>query len=129
MTSQAAVARTENVVQLRPVEASPGRSTQRCGRRTFGNVSKLPSGRWRACYPDPSHRGLDRPPWINAPITFLTKTDAAAWLSAREAEIVEHRWRPAPPPKQPVETFADYSTRWLRGESSSRPPFGSMSAC
>lgn len=41
--------------------------------------------------------------------------DAAAWVSAREAEIIEHRWRPAPPPSRPAVTFAEYSARWLAG--------------
>jgi Phage integrase, N-terminal SAM-like domain len=64
--------------------------------------------------PRPPDQGTDRPTWLNAPTTFLTKGDAAAWLAVREAELVEHRWRPAPPPPaEPVETFASYSARWL----------------
>ena len=108
-----------NVVPLKPTTTvGPAKGTpRRAGRRTFGNVSKLPSGRWRARYPDPEHQGLGRPAWINAPTTFLTKADANGWLAAREAEFVEHRWRPAPPPPAapavPVETFAQYSARWL----------------
>jgi integrase len=105
-----------NVVALRPTTASGAAKAapRRAGRRTFGNVSKLPSGRWRARYPDPDHRGTGRAAWINAPTTFLTKADANGWLAAREAEFVEHRWRPAPPPPVgPLETFAEYSTRWL----------------
>lgn len=91
------------------------RGTRRsAGRRTFGSISRLPSGNWRARYADPSHQGPGRPAWINAPTTFLTKRDAAGWLAAREAEIVEHRWRPAPPPPaEPVDTFARYSAGWL----------------
>jgi integrase len=104
----------DNVVPLRPAIAPSRQPSRRAGRRTFGNVSKLPSGRWRARYPDPSHQGTDRATWLNAPTTFLTKGDAAAWLAAREAELVEYRWRPAPPPPaEPVETFASYSGRWL----------------
>ena len=107
------VALTEKVLQPRAVPTRKSSAGKPHGRRTFGNVSKLPSGRWRARYPDPSYRGADRPPWINAPTTFLTKGDAAAWVSAREAEIVENRWRPAPPPPPPAQTFAQYSERWL----------------
>ena len=104
----------DNVVPLRPATAPSRQALRRTGRRTFGNVYKLPSGRWRARYPDPSYQGTDRPTWLNAPTTFLTKGDAAAWLAAREAELVEHRWRHAhPPPAEPVETFASYSARWL----------------
>ena len=105
-----------NVVALRPTTASGAAKAapRRAGRRTFGNVSKLPSGRWRARYPDPDHRGTGRAAWINAPTTFLTKADANGWLAAREAEFVEHRWRPAPPPPVgPLESFAEYSARWL----------------
>lgn len=115
MTRQNAARSTENVVQLRAVEAPRARPARPHSRRIFGNVSKLPSGRWRARYPDPSYRGPGRAPWINAPTTFLTKGDAAAWVSAREAEIIEHRWRPAPPPSRPAVTFAEYSARWLAG--------------
>ena len=108
-----------NVEPLKPTTTvGPAKATpRRAGRRTFGNVSKLPSRRWRARYPDPDHQGPGRPAWINAPTTFLTKTDANGWLAAREAEFVEHRWRPAPPPPAepaaPLETFAEYSARWL----------------
>lgn len=103
-----------NVVPIRPVPASATESRRRAGRRTFGSISRLPSGNWRARYADPSHHGPGRPAWINAPTTFLTKRDAAGWLAAREAEIVEHRWRPAPPPPaEPVDTFAGYSVSWL----------------
>lgn len=100
-----------NVIPLRPATAQPRRRTSR---RSFGSVTKLPSGNWRARYADPSHTGLARAPWVNAPTTFLTKGDAAAWLAAREAEIVEYRWRPAPPhPPEARESFAAYSARWL----------------
>ena len=113
MAPQSTARGTDKVVELRALPTPKQQASTRHGRRTFGNVSKLPSGRWRARYPDPSYRGSDRPPFINAPTTFLTKADAAAWVSAREAEIVEHRWRPAPPPRQPALTFAEYSARWL----------------
>ena len=104
------------IVALEPKTPASAAKTppRRAGRRTFGNVSKLPSGRWRARYPDPDHRGTGRAAWINAPTTFLTKADANGWLAAREAEFVEHRWRPAPPPPVgPLESFAEYSARWL----------------
>jgi integrase len=100
-----------NVIPLRPAAAQPRR---RASRRSFGSVTKLPSGNWRARYADPSYTGTARAPWVNAPTTFLTKGDAAAWLAAREAEIVEYRWRPAPPhPPEARESFAAYSARWL----------------
>lgn len=105
---------TTNVVPIRPVPAPATEPRRRAGRRTFGSISRLPSGNWRARYADPSHQGPGRPAWVNAPTTFLTKRDAAGWLAAREAEIVEHRWRPAPPaPGEPVVSFAGYSAGWL----------------
>jgi hypothetical protein len=115
MTPQSATKRTESVVQLTAVEAPRAWPARPHSRQIFGNVSKLPSGRWRARYPDPSYRSPDRAPWINAPTTFLTKGDANAWVSAREAEIIEHRWRPAPPSARPDHAFAEYSARWLAG--------------
>lgn len=77
-------------------------------RRSFGKLRKLPSSRWQASYvaPDGTRH--------NAPTTFLTKGDAATWLSMREAEITEHRWRPAPPPADAT-TFAEYAEQWLAG--------------
>lgn len=124
VTAKVLVMSSSTPSKLRPAEVTPQKPSarlrpsaepsRRVGRRTFGNVSKLPSGRWRARYPDPDHRGPGRPAWINAPTTFLTKGDANGWLAAREAELVEHRWRPAPPvPAAPVETFGEYAERWL----------------
>lgn len=111
---QGAQASTSNVVPIRPAATSAAQPRRRASRRIFGSVSKLPSGNWRARYPDPSYKGPARAPWINAPTTFLTKGDAAAWLAAREAEVIEYRWRPAPPqPPEPRESFAAYSARWL----------------
>lgn len=55
-------------------------------RRTFGNVRKLPSGRFQARYLDPSgHRH-------RAPLTFPTIFDANRWLSVVEAEIARGSW-------------------------------------
>ena len=44
-----------------------------------------------------------------APTTFFTRADASAWLAMREAEFVEHRWKPAPPPDQEKVRFGDYA--------------------
>ena len=45
------------------------------GKRRFGRVRQLPSGRWQARYAGPD--GIDRP----ADETFATKTDADVWLT------------------------------------------------
>lgn len=63
------------------------------------------SGRYQAVYKVDGERFI-------APVTFFTKGDANAWLSLRQAEIVEHRWKPTPPP-EPDPSFESYSTGWL----------------
>lgn len=75
-------------------------------RRSFGNLRKLPSGRWQASYTGPDGERQ------KAETTFLTKGDAEQWLSLKQAEIIESRWKP-PAPKRVTETFADYAARWL----------------
>ena len=58
----------------------------RSKRRQFGNIRKLPSGRYQARYRGPD--GQLRP----APVTFERKTDASRWLSLKEAEISKGEW-------------------------------------
>lgn len=56
------------------------------GRRSFGNIRKLPSGRYQA-----RHRvDLD---WVNAPGTFPTKGAADAWLAEQQVALAQGRWR------------------------------------
>lgn len=50
------------------------------GRRRFGYVRKLPSGRWQASYIAPDRQRH------SAPDTFPTKTDADRWLAAVETD-------------------------------------------
>jgi integrase len=57
------------------------------GRRRFGAVRKLKSGRWQVRYRDPVTDQL-RP----APQTFSTKTEAGRWLSVLEADILRGSW-------------------------------------
>ena len=61
-------------------------------RRSFGRIEKRPSGFYRAAYTGPDGQ-LHR-----APTTFIAKDDAAAWLSARRAEIEMDVWAPRRPP-------------------------------
>ncbi len=75
-------------------------------RRAFGKVVQQRSGHWQASYMANGVRHL-------APVTFLTKGDAAAWLSMRQAELLEHRWKPAPPPEPSRDTFESYARQWL----------------
>jgi integrase len=51
------------------------------GKRDFGRIRQLPSGRWQARYPGPD--GVDRP----APRTVERKRDPADWLAEKRIEL------------------------------------------
>lgn len=55
-------------------------------RRRFGNVRKLPSGRFQASYVGPD--GQRR----TAPDTFRRKTDADRWLAGVETDLHRGGW-------------------------------------
>lgn len=79
-------------------------------RRNFGRLERLPSGRWRAGYVGPDNQ-LYRPE-----STFDGKADAAAWLSARRAEIQMGIWAPeavAKAKSQGALEFGAYAERWM----------------
>src|ERR1700722_5085794 len=82
------------------------------GKRRFGRVRQLPSGRWQARYPGPD--GTDRP----APETFATKTDAGIWLTLKEAEIRTGDWID---PDAGAVLFADFATSWVAERPGLRP--------
>jgi hypothetical protein len=52
------------------------------GRKSFGSVRKLPSGRYQARYTAPD---LVR---LTAPLRFDTKSDAEGWLALKHSEVV-----------------------------------------
>lgn len=85
-------------------------------RRGFGWVRKLPSGRYQASYLDPTGTRIPAKAVENGktvPLTFLDKKTAEAWLSLRQSELIENRWKP-PQAREPEETlFSDYADRWL----------------
>lgn len=94
-----------NVVPIRrDAPALEGKAPQR--RRAFGKVMKLRSGRFQASYVVDGVRHL-------GPVAFDTKTDAAAWLAMRQAEVLEYRWKPPAPPKPEETTLREYADRWL----------------
>ena len=74
--------------------------TKRSG---FGNVRKLPSGRWQARYTDQG--GASR----SAPFTFMTKQDAVAWLSTVRADLIRGQWLPP----DADTTLRQYTAVWL----------------
>ncbi|MEQ8716480.1 MAG: tyrosine-type recombinase/integrase [Acidimicrobiales bacterium] len=73
--------------------------------RPFGNIRKLPSGRYQARY---SHLGNQVP----ADTTFATKAEARAWLASVETDLVAGRHVD---PSSGRERFGDFATRWLEG--------------
>jgi Phage integrase, N-terminal SAM-like domain len=73
--------------------------------RQFGNIRKLPSGRYQARYRGPDGK------LRSAPNTFERKSDAAKWLSFKEAEITKGEWIAPELARQP---FREYSEQWMR---------------
>ncbi|MBB5957706.1 integrase [Saccharothrix tamanrassetensis] len=73
--------------------------------RQFGHVRKLPSKRFQASYlgPDGQRR--------NAPETFPTKTDATAWLSTVEADLLRGEWVD---PLLGKIALKEYGERWIK---------------
>lgn len=74
------------------------------GRRDWGRVRQLPSGRWQARYPGPD--GQLRP----APITFDTKRAASSWLADKQAEINRDEWID---PDAGKVKLAEYGAKWI----------------
>lgn len=108
MTAEMPLHSRSNVVPLRRSQPDQRRTGRRRPRRAFGAVRELASGRFQAYYTVQGKRYL-------APTTFFTRGDASAWLAMREAELVEHRWKPAPPPDQERVPLGDYFEIWLAG--------------
>jgi integrase len=73
------------------------------GKRRFGRVRKLPSGRWQARYYGPD--GRDH----SAPHTFATKSDAGRWLTVKEADLTRGDWID---PTAGAVPFAEYAEEW-----------------
>ena len=82
------------------------------GKRRFGRVRELPSGRWQARYKGPD--GIDRP----APYTFESKTSAERWLTLTEAEIIQGGWID---PAAGRVLFGKYASDWIEERPGLRP--------
>ena len=76
------------------------------GRRRFGRVRRLPSGRWQARYGAPDGRD------VSAPDTFATKTAADRWLAAVETDLARGT---RVDPQLGSGTLTLYAEQWLRG--------------
>lgn len=72
-------------------------------RRHFGSVRRRSSGRWQATY---WHEGRSH----YAPQTFVTKSDALAYLSITEADIHRGAWID---PRSAKITLKQYANEWL----------------
>ncbi len=57
-------------------------------KRGFGEVSRLPSGRYRARYTGPDANRH------SAPLTFVARIDAEGWLVEQERLISRGEWQP-----------------------------------
>ncbi|MDU5964601.1 MAG: tyrosine-type recombinase/integrase [Actinomyces sp.] len=103
--------------------------------RPFGKIKRLPSGNYRADYPDPRKNGKR----IAAPATFSRKEDAQVWLSGEKQSIDRGTWKsPEQVERERAEaerkarydnmTFGDYypmfrkSVRWAPSSARTREP-------
>lgn len=83
-------------------------------KRRFGQVRRLPSGRYQARYTGPD---LQR---HNGPTTYTAKVDAEAWLLDERRLIESGRWTSPAHRKEAaatavkVETFSEFAYRWVR---------------
>lgn len=75
------------------------------GKRRFGTVRRLTSGRWQVRYT--AEDGIRR----LAPTTFDTKKDADRWLVATEADMMRGDWLDPDAGKVSLKEFAD---RWVK---------------
>ena len=84
------------------------------GKRRFGALRKLPSGRWQARY-----RALDGT-LVTAPKTFTTKTDAGRYLDSVELDQLRGVWFDPMPAQR--ELLSTWSRRWLNQHATSLTP-------
>lgn len=88
-------------------------------KRSFGQIAKLPSGRFRARYSDPFGRLTEDGKQLRhpAPFTFQTKGDAEAWLVDEHRLVSSGNWTPpadrAAAKRMRSQTLGDYAPGWL----------------
>jgi integrase len=82
------------------------------GHRRFGNIRRLPSGRYQASY-----LGPDGQRW-NAPDTFERKSDAERALVLIEAHLSAGRWTD---PERGKVKLAEYAATWIAQRPGLRP--------
>ncbi|MGB3229585.1 MAG: site-specific integrase [Mycobacterium sp.] len=90
------------------------------GRRSWGKIRGLPSGRWQASYVGPD---LVR---HTAPRTYTSKLDADGWLSDERRRIERDEW--TPPAQRAAEkaakgiTLAEYGPTWIEQRTKGGQP-------
>ncbi|MFG2071679.1 tyrosine-type recombinase/integrase [Nonomuraea maritima] len=82
------------------------------GRRRFGNIRKLPSGRFQIRYPGPD--GVI----YTGTTTYSTKTDADRALTLVEAQMISGEWTD---PERGKIGLADYARDWIKERPGLRP--------
>jgi len=82
------------------------------GRRAFGAVRQLPSGRWQARYRTPKGELLA------APRTFARRRDAEKWLSGMESDLARGVWIDD---RLARVTVDEWSRMWLRDLPNLKP--------
>jgi hypothetical protein len=82
------------------------------GRRAFGSVRQLTSGRWQARYLDAA--GVRH----TAPRTFPTKMEATRYLAQVEADLLRGSWAD---PKLGRVTFGEWVEQWRPTTANLRP--------
>lgn len=83
------------------------------GKRQFGSIRKLPSGRFQARYTGPDGHTYAARRENGQALTFETKGDANDWLSLRRSEILRNDWLPPAEPKAVPVTVREYAEAWL----------------
>ena len=73
-------------------------------KRQFGSIRKLPSGRWRARYPDGSGR------MVPADRTFPAKADAAQFLASVQTDMGRGQFLD---PREGKITLKQWTAEWL----------------
>ncbi|GAB2960172.1 tyrosine-type recombinase/integrase [Nonomuraea fastidiosa] len=85
---------------------------KREGRRRFGSIRKLPSGRFQIRYPGPDGR------LRTGTTTYRTKTDADRALTLIEAQMISGEWTD---PDRGKVRLADYARAWIKERPGLRP--------
>ena len=70
-------------------------------------VRELASGRYQARLTTPDGKRT------LAPVTFVTKRDASAWISQQEADISRGLWKASAHRSSVTISFGDYAERWI----------------